>query len=115
MTVQNDNFEIYSLKAELCKTFADPKRLFILNELRSGEKSVGELAGAMGIGHAIVSRQLGILREKGIVKYRREGTTVYYRISDTKIIKACDLVHEILLNQIAENRKAADRLVTNQF
>ena len=115
MANQYDNIEIYSLKAELCKTFADPKRLIILNELRDGEKSVGELASAIGIGHAIVSRHLGILRDKGIVKYRREGTTVYYRISNMKIIEACDLVHEILVNQIEENRQVADRLTTNQF
>ena len=115
MTAQYDNLEIYSLKAELCKTFADPKRLMILNELRDGEKSVGELAGAIGFDHAIVSRQLGILREKGVVKFRREGTTVYYRIADTKIIEACDLVHAILVNQIEENREVTDRLVSNQY
>jgi DNA-binding transcriptional ArsR family regulator len=115
MTAQNDNLEIYSLKAELCKTFADAKRLIILNELRGGEKSVGELASAIGFGHAIVSRQLGILREKGVVKYRREGTTVFYRIADPKIIEACDLVHQILINRIEENREVTDRLVTNQF
>ena len=112
---QYDNLEFYSLKAKLCKTFADPKRLMILNQLRGGEKSVGEIAGAIGFGHAVVSRQLGILREKGVVKYRREGTTVYYRIADAKIIEACDLVHIILVNQIEENREVTDRLVSNQY
>lgn len=111
---QYDNPEIYTLKAELCKTFADPKRLMILNELRGGEKSVGEIADAIGFGHAVTSRQLGILKEKGVVKYRREGTTVYYRIADAKIIEACDLVHAILVNRIEENRVITDRLVNNQ-
>jgi ArsR family transcriptional regulator len=112
---QYESLEIYSLKAELCKTFADPKRLMILNELRGGEKSVGEIAGAIGFGQAIVSRQLGILREKGVVKYRREGTTVFYRIADAKIIEACDLVHAILVNQIEENREVTKKLITNQY
>jgi ArsR family transcriptional regulator, virulence genes transcriptional regulator len=111
---QYDSLEIYSLKAELCKTFADPKRLMILNELRDGEKSVGEIAGSIGLGQAIVSRQLGILREKGVLKYRREGTTVYYRIADTKIIEACDLVHTILVNRIEENREVINGLVNNR-
>ena len=109
------NLEVYSLKAELCKTFADPKRLIILNELRSGEKSVGELAHTIGIDHAVVSRQLGILREKGVVQPRREGTTIYYSIADRKIIEACDLVHEILMNQIEKNKEVSERLATDNL
>lgn len=110
--MSNRNLELYKLKAELCKTFSDPKRLIILDELRDGEKAVGDLAVALKISQAVVSRQLAILREKGVVKPRREGTTVYYSLTDPKICEACDLVHEILLNQIGKNRELTEKLIT---
>ena len=108
----NRNMELYKLKAELCKTFSDPKRLIIIAELRSGEKAVGDLAQALGLSQAVVSRQLGILRDKGVVRPRREGTNVYYSLTDAKIGEACDLVHEILLNQIEKNREFTEKLIT---
>lgn len=104
--------ELYHLKAELCKTFADPKRLVIIEELREGEKAVGDLAQTLGISQAVVSRHLAILRERGVVKARREGTNVYYSLSDPRICEACDLVHQILLNQIAKSKELAERLTT---
>ena len=105
------DLELYKLKAELCKTFADPKRLIIINELQDGEKTVGRLAEMLEIPQAVVSRHLAVLRHRGIVLPRREGTTIYYRLIDPNIGKACELVHEILLNQISRSRDLADRLV----
>ena len=110
--MENRNLELYKLKAQLCKTFSDPKRLMIIAELRSGEKAVGELAQALVISQAVISRQLAILREKGVVTPRREGTNVYYSLSDPKIGDACDIVHEVLLHQIERNRELSERLIT---
>jgi ArsR family transcriptional regulator len=107
------NLELYKLKANLCKTFSDPKRLIILDALRNGEKSVGELVQMLNIGQAIVSRQLAILKDRGIVTPRRSGTTIYYSLTDPRVCNACDLVHEILLKQIKKNREIAERLVKN--
>ena len=108
----DNNIELYKLKAELCKTFSDPKRLIIINELRNGEKAVGDLAQDIGLSQAVVSRQLAILREKGVVKPRREGTNVYYSLTDSKIGEACDLVHQILLSQIEKNIEFTEKLIT---
>jgi DNA-binding transcriptional ArsR family regulator len=105
------NLELYALKAELCKTFADAKRLIIINELRQGEMTVGELARVLEFPQAVVSRHMATLRDKGIVQYRREGTSVYYSLSDPKIGDACDMVHRILLDQIEKNRELTARLV----
>lgn len=104
------NPELYVLKAQLCKTFSDPKRLLIIEELRAGEKSVGDLVQTLTVPQAVVSRHLAILRDRGVVKYRREGANIYYSLTDLKICDACDLVHQILLNQIAKNRELAERL-----
>jgi DNA-binding transcriptional ArsR family regulator len=103
--------ELFKLKAELCKTFSDPKRLLIINELRFGEKQVGELAQTLKMPQAIVSRQLALLRNKGVVTPRREGTSVYYSLTDLKIIEACDIVHEVLLNHLAKNREQAEKFL----
>lgn len=102
--------KLFKLKAELCKTFADPKRLAIINELRGGEKTVGEIAQALSIQHAVASRHLALLRNRGVVLPRREGTSVYYCLSDPSIIAACDLIHQVLLNSLTENKELADRL-----
>jgi len=104
--------ELYKLKADLCKTFSDPKRLIILSELRKGEKAVGELARILGMHQSVVSRQLAILREKGVVTPRRDGTSIFYCLTDEKIGQACDLVHEILIKQIEKNREISDRLIS---
>jgi ArsR family transcriptional regulator len=105
------DLKLYQLKAELCKTFSDPRRLIIINELRHGEKTVSELVQLLETPQAIVSRHLAILRDRGVVNSRRAGTSIYYRLTDSKIIEACDLVHGILLNQIEKNRELADRLI----
>lgn len=104
------NSELFKLKAELCKTFADATRLAIINELRSGEKLVGELAQTLKIPHAVASRHLALLRNRGVVRPRREGTNVYYRLADPRIVAACDLIHQVLLNSLSENREQAERL-----
>jgi ArsR family transcriptional regulator, virulence genes transcriptional regulator len=103
--------ELFKLKAELCKTFSDPKRLAIINELRSGEKQVGDLAETLELPQAVVSRQLSLLRSKGVVSPRREGTNVYYSLTDPRIIDACDIVHQVLLNHLARSRETAERLL----
>jgi ArsR family transcriptional regulator, virulence genes transcriptional regulator len=103
--------ELFKLKAEMCKTFSDFKRLLIINQLRDGEKQVGELAEILRLPQAIVSRQLALLRNRGIVTPRREGINVYYRLTDLKIIEACDIVHEVLLNRLAKNREQAEKFL----
>jgi ArsR family transcriptional regulator len=109
MPTKNDQ-ELYKLKAELCKTFADPKRLMIINELRDGEKSVGEIVATLESPQAVVSRHLAVLRQRGIVKARREGVCIYYSLANARIIAACDIVHEVLLDQMAKNRVMAEKL-----
>ena len=105
------NFELFKLKAELCKTFADAKRLMIISELRGGEKAVGSLVTTLNVPQAVVSRNLAVLRNRGIVKTRRDGVNIYYSLADEKIVMACDIVHEILIEQMAKNREIADQLI----
>ncbi len=94
--------QIYQRHAELCQTLANPTRLEILSLLRDGEKRVNDLTELTGLNQANVSQHLAIMRGKGLLVTRREGTSVYYRIANPKIVRACDLIREVLVEQAAE-------------
>lgn len=92
--------QLYELHASICQTLANPKRLEIINHLRDREKTVTELMEAIQIGQANLSQHLGLMRQKGIVTARREGLNIYYRLSNPKIIQACDLMRQVLLENL---------------
>ena len=79
---------IYELHAEVCKTLANAKRIEIINLLRFGEKSVSWLLEKTGLLKANLSQHLSVMRQQGIVKARKEGLNVFYRIANPKIIRA---------------------------
>ena len=88
--------QLYRLQAEFCKGMAHPKRIQILRTLKGGEKTVNELAKATGIPQANMSQHLALLRQLGLLSTRREGTSIYYSISDHRIIEACELVRSCI-------------------
>jgi ArsR family transcriptional regulator, virulence genes transcriptional regulator len=104
--------ELYRIKAIFCKTLADSKRQMMITELRSGEKTVGQIAEIIEISQPTASHHLAILREAGVVKARREGSSIYYSLATPKIAEACDIVQEIILNQMAKNKEFADRMMS---
>ena len=91
--------ELIQLHASVCKGLADPKRLLIINSLRNGERSVGEICDETDLPQANVSQHLAILREKGLVEARRDGQRVYYSLTSKKIIEAMDLLREVMAEQ----------------
>ncbi len=102
--------ELYRIKADFCKTLADPKRQMMISELHSGEKTVGEIAEAIESTQPSASHHLSVLRARGVVKARRDGVNVYYSLVDTKIGEACEIVESILFSQLAKNRDFANRI-----
>ncbi len=103
--------KVYEMHAELCKVFTSPKRLEIIELLREGEKSVNELSASIGVSQSNASQHLSILREKGVVAPRKEGSTTFYRITNPKILEACALMREVLLERLEENRKIAETVM----
>ena len=91
---------LYQLHASICHTLANPKRLEIIDRLRVGERSVTELVEALEISQANLSQHLSVMRQKGIVTTRREGLKVFYRLSNSKITQACDLMRQVLLENL---------------
>jgi len=92
--MNKENF--YILQSEFCKSLSNPKRIEILDTLRKKELTVSELAEKTNISQANLSQHLSFLRTKGVVSSRRDGIHVYYSLSNPKIIKAFDLISEIL-------------------
>jgi len=72
--------------------------------------SAGEIVNKMQIPEANVSQHFALLRKAGVVHARREGLNIYYRISNQKVIKACDLMREVLIEQHAQKGKFLKRL-----
>lgn len=105
MSEEKKNDKLFQLHADLCKMLSNPTRLKILESLREGEKIVNELVDDVEVRQANLSQHLAELRKRNLVKSRKEGTNVYYKISNPKIIEACDLVREVLFDQISENTR----------
>jgi ArsR family transcriptional regulator len=98
--------DIYELHADICKTLASPTRLKILNALATGELTVGEIVGGLEGRKANISQHLAVMRVKGILEARRQGAHVYYRIANPKVVQACQIMREVLLERL----EAAQRL-----
>lgn len=88
--------EVLQLQAEVCKAIAHPKRLMIIYALKSGEQGAGELAEELGLSLPTLSQHMRILRERGLVAARQKGRNVYYRLSDPRIIEACEMMRRLL-------------------
>jgi DNA-binding transcriptional ArsR family regulator len=101
------DMSIYELQAEISKTLAHPLRIAILHYLKDGEKTVNDLTQTLGASQSNISQHLALLRQRQIVKTRKEGSTVYYRVASPKINQACDMVREVLLEQLNQKQEMA--------
>ena len=101
-------FALFDLHAQFCRVFADSKRLQILWLMKSGERSVSEIAEALGLSMSNVSQHLRIMRDRGAIRPRRDGRHVYYRIANQKFVEGSALVREGLLEELAKRGQASD-------
>ncbi len=92
---------IHQVKAEFFKTLGHPARIRVLEVLREGECSVGELIPAVGIEPSHLSQQLGILRRANILQARKEGAAVRYSVTDPRIFDLLEVARAILTNSLA--------------
>jgi ArsR family transcriptional regulator len=81
--------------AAVARALGDPKRLCVLESLAAGEASVGELASRVSCQVPNMSQHLSVLRSAGLVTARRDGNTVFYRLSDPRVLEACHLLSSI--------------------
>ena len=79
--------------AELMRSLSHPQRLLVLCALVEGEKSVAGLREQLGIDQVPMSQQLMRLRADGLVEARRDGTTVFYRITRPEVLAIVGAMH----------------------
>lgn len=101
---------IYRVKADFFKVLAHPARIRILEILREGERSVGDLVPEVGIESSHLSQQLGIMRRANLVQSRKEGSTVFYSVGDKELFDLLDVARAIITSSLSESQDLLDEL-----
>ena len=102
--------EINRLHAEVCSGLADPKRIAILYALAEKPQSVTQIAEALETPQPTISRHLKILRDHGMVTAQRDGANIYYALGDKRIIRALDLLREVLGDHLSKRSALAEAI-----
>ena len=92
--------EVYARHAEMCKVFSHPLRLRILETLRDKEMSVSDMASRLRVAIGNLSQHLNMMKQRHVLVTRKDGNIVYYRLANSKILAAFDLIREILFEQM---------------
>jgi ArsR family transcriptional regulator len=90
---------LYERQALLCKAFANPTRIHLLDLLGRGETGASDLQVRLGISKANLSQHVSILRAAGVVNTRRDGKRLWCELSSPKIKEACNQIRAILKKQ----------------
>lgn len=100
---------LQDFKAELFRTLGNPVRIRILEVLRAaGSLTVGEIQQRVGAEQSNVSQHLTILRTRGLVETRREGTSIWYRVSQPALFDLLDVARVIFDAQLAAQAHLAN-------
>ena len=81
--------------ADFLKSMANECRLVVLCELVKGERTVGELERVAGLSQSALSQHLARMREEGIVAFRRDAQTLWYRIGDPRVVSLLASLHRL--------------------
>jgi len=87
--------DVHQRSAVIGRALSDPKRLCVLESLANGEVSVSDLSSVVGCQVPNMSQHLAVLRAAGLVTTRRDGSTVYYRLADPRVLEAYRLIQSI--------------------
>jgi DNA-binding transcriptional ArsR family regulator len=91
----DDREGLRQFKTEFFKALAHPLRIRLLELLRPGPMSVGQLQAAIGVPASSISQQLAVLRGRNIVVTERHGTTVIYRVRDPELFELLDVARRL--------------------
>lgn len=98
---------MFDLFARVAKALASGIRLELIEALAQGERSVEEVAKAVGIPIANASHHLQVLREGGVVVSRRDGVQIIYRLADDEVIQVVAGLRHVAERHIAEVERVA--------
>lgn len=106
---------IYQVKADFFKTLAHPARIRVLELLRDGERSVGELIPEVGLESSHLSQQLAVLRRANVLQARKDGTTVRYSVIDERMFELLEVAKAIITSTLAESTQLIAELNGLEF
>lgn len=95
---------IHQVKADFFRTLGHPARVRILELLRDGELTVGELQAELEIDSSGASQHLGAMRRQGLLESRRAGTNVYYRVRDPRTFQLLETARQLISSHLEEAR-----------
>ena len=92
--------------AGILRALSNERRLMILCKLVEwGEANVGTLADAVGVSQSALSQHLAKMRDEGLLSFRRESRTVWYRIADPRIEQLFATLHDLFCRQTRKSNK----------
>ena len=97
--------EVFERQAQICKAFANPTRLRMLDLLGKRDWAASELQNELGIAKANLSQHVAVLKGAGIVAARREGKAVYFSLTMPEVKSACQLIRDVLRAQIRGEKR----------
>ncbi len=95
---------IHRIKADFFRTLGHPARVRILELLRDGELTVGELQAELEIDSSGASQHLGAMRRQGLLESRRDGTNVYYRVRDPRTFQLLETARQLISSHLEETQ-----------
>jgi DNA-binding transcriptional ArsR family regulator len=91
---------VHEVKAALFRVLGHPARVRILELLREGERSVGQLQSELQLDSGGTSQHLSALRRIGVVESRRDGTSVRYRVDDARVFDLLDAGRDVITRRL---------------
>ncbi len=101
---EDDLDRVFAVVARYFGMLSEPTRLRILHSICQDELSVSAIVATTGATQTNVSRHLGLMLAAGVVSRRREGNTVYYRVTDPEFVEICRTVCVRIAGQIDEQK-----------
>ena len=96
------NDALRQFKSEIFQGLAHPTRIALVELLRNGEQTAGQLIQALGIEQANASQHLAVLRARQIVVSRKAGNQVFYSLRDPVLLKVLDLLRDYFYSQLSD-------------
>lgn len=98
--------DLRRFKAEIFQALAHPTRIAIVETLRNGEMSAGQIIQELGLEQGNGSQHLAVLRARHVVTSRKEGNQVFYALRDPALIEVLDILKRYFHSQISEAKSA---------
>lgn len=106
--------EIFELHAELLKALAHPRRLEIIRLLRDQELCVSDIYKMLDLPQANISQHLMVLRDAAVLDTRKDGKQVFYSVGNKKVLEACDLLRDVLVEKAGDVQLAKELQLSMQ-